>query len=186
MFDNTIVMALRWSRISEFDKLPNYRTRSDATPKWKDGSPYRVRATLVAPSGRWEASRRMAPARDCPVTGSIKYRRKLRRDAPPVDDRRSRASHNLKAVGWSRAQCRTNVMLSAVRKSCRFSLFALQMFFVLCEIVLIYFVATVLFLAIHHYECNGRLATLFKCLVLAVGGVAIIYKLQPVLGLNWF
>ena len=111
-------------------------------------------------------------------------------EAPPlctaVDDRRSRASHNLKVVGWSRAQCRTNVMLSAVRKSCRFSLFALQMFFALCEILLIYFVATVLFLAIHHYECNGRLATLFKCLVLAVGGVAIINKLQPVLGLNWF
>ena len=42
------------------------------------------------------------------------------------------------------------------------------------------------FLAIHHYERNGRLATLLKCLVLAVGGVAILNKLQPLLGLNWF
>ena len=64
--------------------------------------------------------------------------------------------------------------------------FALQMLFVLCEILIIYFLAAVLFLAIYHYERNGRLATLLKCLVLAVGGVAILNKLQPLLGLNWF
>jgi hypothetical protein len=67
-----------------------------------------------------------------------------------------------------------------------FSLFALQMFFVLCEILIIYFLAAVLFLAIHHYERNGRLAALLKCLVLTVGGAAILNKLQPLLGLNWF
>ena len=55
------------------------------------------------------------------------------------------------------------------------------MFFVLCEIPVIYFLATVLFLAIHHYEHDGPLATVFKCLVLAVGGVAILNKLQPLL-----
>ena len=60
------------------------------------------------------------------------------------------------------------------------------MFFVLCEILAIYFLATGLFLAIYHYERNGRLAALLKCLVLTVGGVAILNKLQPLLGLNWF
>jgi hypothetical protein len=38
----------------------------------------------------------------------------------------------------------------------------------------------------YHYQRDGRLATLFKCLVMAVGGVAVINKLQPLLGLDWF
>ena len=60
------------------------------------------------------------------------------------------------------------------------------MFFVLCEIFVIDFLAIILFLAIHHFERNGPLAALFKCLVMVVGGAAILNKLQPVLGLNWF
>jgi hypothetical protein len=49
------------------------------------------------------------------------------------------------------------------------------------RLLIIYFLAAVLFLAIHHYERNGRLAALLKCLVLTVGGVAILNKLQPLL-----
>jgi hypothetical protein len=117
---------------------------------------------------------------DSPATGSIKYRPK-----PPlpaaVDSRGPQ-----RRVPVSAAKCLTAVITSALRKrSPGSAFFAPRMFFVFCEIFVIDFLATILFLAIHHYERNGPLAVLCKCLVITVGGVAILNKLQPLLGLNW-
>jgi hypothetical protein len=48
------------------------------------------------------------------------------------------------------------------------------------------FVGAALFLFVDKYERDGRMANLMKFLVLTVGGVAIIHKLQPLLGIALF
>jgi hypothetical protein len=73
--------------------------------------------TLIAPSARWEASRPIAPATDSPIT-----MHQIPAEAPPLCTAVT-IGHNRKAVGRSRAQCRANVMLSALRKKCRFQSF---------------------------------------------------------------
>ena len=127
----------------------------------------------------------IAPATDSPIT-----MHQIPAEAPPLCTAVTIDDHVPGTIVRPLAGLERNVARMSCypryERNADFSLFALQMFFVLCEILIIYFLAAVLFLAIYHYERNGRLAALLKCLVLTVGGVAILNKLQPLLGLNWF
>jgi hypothetical protein len=52
------------------------------------------------------------------------------------------------------------------------------------DALIIGFVAAVLFLLVDKYEREGPMARLLKFLLLFVAGVAILHKLQPLLGLH--
>ena len=54
------------------------------------------------------------------------------------------------------------------------------------DAVIIGFVGAALFLFVDKYERDGSMANLLKLLVLVVGGVAILHKLQPLLGIALF
>jgi hypothetical protein len=54
------------------------------------------------------------------------------------------------------------------------------------DAVIIGFIGAALFVFIDKYEREGPVARLLKFLVLVVGGVAILHKLQPMLGLALF
>jgi hypothetical protein len=52
------------------------------------------------------------------------------------------------------------------------------------DALIIGFVAAVLFLLVDKYEREGPMARLLKFLLLFVAGVAILHKLQPLLGIE--
>jgi hypothetical protein len=54
------------------------------------------------------------------------------------------------------------------------------------DALIIGFVAAVLFLLVDKYEREGPMAQLLKFLLLFVAGVAILHKLQPLLGIELF
>ena len=54
------------------------------------------------------------------------------------------------------------------------------------DALIIGFVGAVLFLLVDKYERDGPMARLLKFLLLFVAGVAILHKLQPLLGIQLF
>jgi hypothetical protein len=52
--------------------------------------------------------------------------------------------------------------------------------------VIIGFVVAALFLFVDKYERDGTMANLLKFLVLVIGGVAVLHKLQPPFGITLF
>jgi hypothetical protein len=56
----------------------------------------------------------------------------------------------------------------------------------LVDTFIIGFIGAFLFMFVDQYEPDGRMANLLKFLVLLVGGLAIIHKLQPLLGIALF
>jgi hypothetical protein len=57
---------------------------------------------------------------------------------------------------------------------------------VFIDVTIIGFLGAILFLFVDKYERAGPMANLLKLLVLVAGGVAIIHKLQPLLGFTLF
>jgi hypothetical protein len=60
------------------------------------------------------------------------------------------------------------------------------MILVFFDLILIGSLGATLFLVVDKYERDGSIANLLKFLVLVVGGLAILHKLQPLLGIAIF
>jgi hypothetical protein len=54
------------------------------------------------------------------------------------------------------------------------------------DALIIGFIGAVLFLFVDKYEHDGSMANLLKFSLLVIGGVAILHKLQPLLGIALF
>jgi hypothetical protein len=93
----------------------------------------------------------IAPATDSPIT-----MHQIPAEAPPLCTAVTIDDHVPGTIVRPLAGLERNVARMSCypryERNADFSLFALQMFLVLCEILIIYFLAAVLFLAIHHYE----------------------------------